>query len=210
MKNLIVLLPLIICFSTSLTAQFFDKLAKKVEETAEKAIERKVEQKTKKETDKAFDSIFEKKKKKSKSGDTSKASPSLPGLSNIKPANSYSFDHKAVVQFETNKEVMEVEYFLPESGNYLGTKLKDERIKEDFLTVYDVDKEAMFSYMENNGQKMVYGVSFKSAKSTNEGPFYQISATGKSKNILGYSTQATTIPLVNNFFYQLDLKVKIC
>ena len=179
MKKITLLTTLIICFSGALNAQFLKKLGDKIGKAAERAVERKAEQKTTKETEAAFDSTFNRKSNKR---------IGIPGISKVDPADSYAFNHKAAMQIKNGKELMEVDYYLPDNGNFLGVKIKDKKIKDDFLTVFDVTKETMFTYMENDGKKIKMGVEFKTEDS-NEGSTIDISATGNTKTILGYHCQ---------------------
>jgi len=181
MKKTTLFIACILCFSGSVNAQFLKKLGKKVEQAAGKAIERKAERKATKETEKAFDSTFNRKKKNKQR--TSRSA----GISKVKSAETYAFNHKAEMQFITKKEKMTVNYFLPDSGNFFGMEIKDEKIKDDFIMVYDVDREAMFTYMENNGQKMKMSVAFETDDVDTEDTSFNITATGKVKTILGYS-----------------------
>ena len=182
MKKVLFFIALTVCFSGTSNAQFFKKLAKKVEESAEKVVERKVEEKTERETEKAFDSTFNKKRKKKKRN-------SKPGLSQVAPAESYAFNHKVEMEINSGKEAMLVDYYLTDSGNFFGTSIQNEKVKNDFMTVFDVDREAMFTFMENDGQKMRMGIEFKTDDSTTEEPTFSITATGNSKTILGYNCQ---------------------
>jgi len=185
MKKVTLLIILLFGFTTVTNAQFFKKLGKKVEKAAEKAVERKAEQKTTKETEKAFDSTFNKKrgnKRKNKSGGMS-----IPGLSKVAPAENYVFNHKAVMYMKSGKEEMDIDYYLPKSSDYFGMAMKDKRIEDDFMMVYDVGREAMFTYMENGGQKMKVGMSFKTDDTDTEAPVFDIKATGNTKTILGYN-----------------------
>ncbi len=182
MKKILFFIALTMCFSGTSNAQFFKKLAKKVENAAENAVERKVEQKTKRETEKAFDSTFNKKRKKNKKA-------GMPGLSQVAPAESYAFNHKVEMEINSGKEAMHADYYLTDSGNFFGTSIKTEKVKNNFMTIFDVDREAMFTFMENEGQKMKMGVEFKTDDTTTEEPTFSITTTGNSKTILGYSCQ---------------------
>lgn len=185
MKKITLLFVLLFGFTATLNAQFFKKLSKKVEKAAEKAVEKKAEQKTTKETEKAFDSTFNKKRKKRKNTTT-------PRLSKAEPALSYAFNHRAEMQFKNGKELMNIDYFFPESGNYMAMLIKDKRIKDKFLSVYDIDREAMFTYMDNNGQKIKMGIAFETESAVDEAlneSSIKITSTGKSKTILGYLCQ---------------------
>lgn len=180
MKKLILLFVFSLCFTGFSNAQIFKKLGKKIEKAAEKTIERKVEQKTQKETEKAFDSTFNKKSK-------NKKTSRFPGLAKVDPESSYTFNHKAEMQIKSGKDVMEITYYLPDSGNFLCTEIKDKRIKGKNYTVFDVDREAMFSFMNNDGQKIKMGIEFKTDTSDTEEPEFEITATGNTKTILGYN-----------------------
>jgi len=60
------------------------------------------------------------------------------------------------------------------------------------MTVYDVDKETMFTFMENNGVKQRMGIALPTASAAdaalNESSV-KITATGNTKSILGYTCQ---------------------
>ena len=183
MKKITYLTVLIICISVSANAQFLKKLGKKIERAAERTVERKAEQKTAKETEKVFDATFDKKKKgKKKAG--------MGGLSNAKAADSYAFNHKVEMEIKSGKDVMNADYFLPKSGNFFCVQIKDKKIKDGYYTVFDVEREAMFTYMESEGKKMKMAVDFKmddtSDDASNE-PSFEITPTGNSKKILGYN-----------------------
>lgn len=182
MKKTTLFTLLILCFSGTTNAQLFKKLGDKIGKAAEKAVERKAEQKTKRETEKAFDSTFNKKSKKKK-----KTNTSIPSLSKVDPAESYAFNHKAVMQITSEKEVMQVDYYLPESSDYFGMAIKDKRITGDIMMVYDVDREAMFTFMKNDGKNIKMAVEFKTNAAETIEPTFDIKATGNTKTILGYN-----------------------
>ncbi len=183
MKKITLFTALIICFSGSVQAQLLKKLGKRISRAAEKTVERKAEQKTKKETEKVFDSTFNKKKK-------NKRETGVPGLSKAIPAESYVFNHRVEIQMKSGKEVIDVDYFLPISGNFLCVQIKDKKIKEDHFTVFDIDKEAMFTFMESEGKKMKMAIDFKldeTIDDTSNKTSFDIKATGNTKNIIGYN-----------------------
>jgi hypothetical protein len=180
MKKVTLLSILILCFSGSVNAQILKKLGKKIEKAAEKTIERKVEQKTKRETEKAFDSTFNKKRK-------NKRNKGKSGIAKADPAKSYAFKHKVEMQITTGKEVMDIDYYLAKSDAYFGMSINNEEMPGDFMMVYDVSREAMFTFMESAGQKMRMGVSFKTEDDDSESPEFEIKATGNTKTILGYN-----------------------
>jgi hypothetical protein len=173
MKKISLIIALTLCFAGSANAQFLKKLGNKMSKAAERAVERKAVQKTTKETEEAFDSTFNKQSRQN----------GMYGLTKIEPAPSYSFDHKAEMQITSGKDVMDIDYFLPKSGNFLCAKIKNERIEGDFLTVFDVEKEAMFTYMNNEGKKMKMGTAFKLSDTDDEPDAVTIKPTGNTKKI---------------------------
>lgn len=179
MKKLSFTLVILLAFTGTTNAQFFKKLGNKIANAAEKAVERKAVQKTTKETEEAFDSTFNASPKQSANF----------GLTQIDPAASYAFDHKVAMQFTSGKDVMDVDYFLPNSAIFLGTRLKDEKIQDDFITVFDIEREAMFTYLKNEGKKMKMGVAFKTDESIDDADAVTIKATGNEKTISGYRCQ---------------------
>jgi len=185
MKKTILFTALMLCFAGTANAQFFKKLGKKAEQAAEKAIERKVERKATKETEKAFDSTFNKKRKNKKQ---TKSGNGMSGLTQVDPAESYAFTNKAEMHIISGKEEANFDYYLPKSDEFFGMTIKDERVQDDFFMVYDASREAMFTFMKNNGQKIRIGISFKPDDTDDvDVPVFDIKATGNSKTILGYN-----------------------
>jgi len=184
MKKITILTILIFSISGSVNAQFLKKLGKKIERAAEKTVERRAERKTEKETNKAIDKVFDKKKKDKKK---KKKRFGIPSISQAEPAKNYSFNHQAQIEFKNGKEVINIDYHLPEKGNFLCAQIKDEKIKDDFFTVFDIDREAMFSYMENEGKKTKIGVDFKLEETDTDKNSMTITPTGNTKKILGYN-----------------------
>lgn len=189
MKKATLLLAFLFCFAGTANAQFFKKLAKKAEKAAEKTVERRVEKKASEETDRMLDSTIDRKRKqKNKPSVNNKTTreSSIPSLSKATPSESYSFNHKATMQIVNGKEKMDADYFLPKSDAYFGMGIKDERMQGDFMMVYDTKREAMFTFMENSGQKMKMSMSFKSDEASVDALDFDIKATGKTKKIIGY------------------------
>ena len=181
MKIITLIIALCICFSTSANAQFLKKLAKKIEKAAEKTVERKAEQKTTKETGEAFDSIFNNPKE-------NNAPVRHVGQSKTEPSSSYSFDHKVKMKLTSGKDVMNLNYYLSNSGDFIGTQINHEDINENFFMVFDVRKETMFTFMNTGGMKMRMGVDFEMDHDDSDQAIV-ITATGNKKTILGYECQ---------------------
>ncbi len=183
MKKITILLISLFCFTIPTNAQFFKKLGKKAEKAAERTVEKRVERKATEETEKVLDSSLDRKSKKNKG-------MRMPGLSNVAPAESYAFTYRSEMEIISGKERINVDYFLPESGNFLGMLLKDKKIKDNFMTVYDVERETMYTFMENSGVKQKMGVSFETDSAADEAlneANIEITTTGNTKTILGYN-----------------------
>lgn len=183
MKKATLFIAFILCFSGTANAQFFKKLGNKIEKAAEKTIEKKAVQKTTKETEEAFDSTINKKAKK----DKNKKQTSTPNVSKVDPASNYAFKHKAVMHMKSGKDEIDFVYYLPNTDDYFGMAIKDKKEEQDFMMVYDVAREAMFTFMENGGQKMKMGVEFKTNTVEDKSPGFEIKATGNTKTVLGYN-----------------------
>jgi len=169
----------------SAQAQFFKKLSKTAERAAERVLERKVERKATQETERVLDSTFFQESK-------TESRRTMPGLSSIPPAENYNFNHHAEMELTSGKDLMNIDYYLPETGNFLALLIKDKKIKDEFITVYDVDRETMYSFMENDGVKQKMGVAFQTtgdSENSSSETDIQITATGNSKIILGYNCQ---------------------
>lgn len=187
MKTLKTLLVIItICFSTNTEAQIWKKLGKKAEKAVEKTLEKKVEQKAERETDKAFDSTFNNSKKNKKKGKKEKGG--LFGMSGAIPESSYQFSHKYAMQINTGKKPVELMYYLNNKDNYLGFEIPDEKHKT--ITIMDLEKEVMFMFMDNKGDKTQMAMNMNIGELTDaaiEETNYSVTPTGNTKNILGYT-----------------------
>ena len=184
MKKGILFLLLIVCCTVNSKAQFLERLSKKAMRAAERTVERKVEQKAAKETGKAFDSAFEQRAKENTKAGT-KGMSSM-GMSKVQPAETYRFDHKVVMQIKSNKDVMDIDYFLPDNKNYLGVLIKGKSMKENFYTVMDSDREAIYTFIDNEDQKMKMGINFPMEEADVKEAKFEILATGNTKTIYGY------------------------
>lgn len=188
MKKTTFFIAFLLCFAGTADAQFLKKLGK----TAEKTVERKTEQKTKKETEEVFDDAFNKEKNPAEQETHKSKGRGLPGLAKVAPADNYAFQHKVEMEIKAGKQVNLVNYYLTDNDNFFGTELKDEQLKDDFITVFDIDRETIYTYMENDGQKMQMGINLKIEEPVDEDvnePDFVIVATGKTKSILGYQCQ---------------------
>ncbi|WP_179008449.1 DUF4412 domain-containing protein [Winogradskyella forsetii] len=161
--------------------QILKKLGHTVKNAAEKTLEKKVEQKTEKETEKAFDSTFNKQKSIDKSEKT---------IPNDDPAANYNFSHKYVMQVKSDKNTATLNYYLTNSGEYIGSTVPDKNGKEDVITVMDLDRTTMFMFMDKNGDKSQMAMKLNLEEVTNDAMTetdIEITPTENTKNILGYT-----------------------
>lgn len=209
MRKSIFFAVFIFCFSGTVEAQFLKDLGNKIERATERAIERKVEERVTEEVEEALDSTFTEGSKSTRT-EEGRTGMGMFGLSQVEPAASYAFNHRAEMQMTTEKDVMNIDYLLPNTGNYFCAQIKDEKSGGDYLTVFDTDKEAMFTYMESDGKKMKMGIKF-SADDISEEPKFEIKATGNTKTILGYKCQEyimTTEDMTSNVWVTKDVDIR--
>lgn len=179
---------LIVGFTTQTDAQIFKKLGEKIGEAAEKTIEKKVEDKTEKETSKVFDATFNNSKENKKE----KSNPFSMSASKVDPASNYSFSHKYAMQVKSNKQTTNINYYLTNSGNYMASTIPDKKGREDVMTVMDIDRKAMFMFMESKGDKSQMTMNLDLEDVTDNAikeSDVSITPTGNTKTILDYSCQ---------------------
>lgn len=169
MKKTILFILCMVCFSGFSHAQFLKKLANKIEKAAERTIERKVEQKTQRETEKAFDSTFNSKRNKKRKNSKNKSL-----ISNIEPAESYRFNHKVEMQIKMNKDIINLDYFLTQSDDFLGLQMNDENIQGNFMNVLDLQKDAMFTFMDTEGLKTKIAINLETDNEALEVDSYDV------------------------------------
>lgn len=183
-KNLLIFI-LVLSFLTSSEAQIFKKLGKKMEQAAEKTLEKKVEQKTERETSKAFDSTFNNSSKQKKTNNN----PVSFSDKGEDPAATYTFTHKYVMEINDGKRTTTLNYYMTPSGKYFANEIPDQKNGKT-LTVMDMDKKTMYILMDNKGDKTLMSMGLNFEKATNHAideTNATITATGKTKTILGYT-----------------------
>lgn len=170
-------------------AQLLKRIGRKVKETAEGTIEKKTEEKTQEETEKAFDNVFT-----SDTTQQKKNGGSSYGLSDKEPPSSYQFKHRVDMRMTSGKDgkdSVNLNYFLPETGNFMCTMVEGQEAMGS-LSVIDLDKSAMFMFMDQGGSKtrMAIDLDMKSANDeAAEETNYVVTKTGKTKMILGYNCE---------------------
>lgn len=184
----LILLVFCLGFFSQGHTQILKKLGNKAKKAAERTLEKKVEQKTEKETEKVFDSTFNNqgttKKKEERTYNSS--------VSKVDPAANYNFSHKYVMQVKSDKNETVLNYYLTNSGNYIGSSVPDKKGNQDVITVMDLSRKTLFMFMENKGDKSQMSMNLDVGDVANdamEETNVKVTATGNTKTILGYSCQ---------------------
>lgn len=163
--SLIVMICLLI--GGSANAQFFKKLKKKAENAAERTILNRTDREVSKGTDKSIDNAMEggdKDKKTKKSEEQSEAeiakisnrALSVFGGDMASIPDSYKFQYIMDMTMTSGKNEMLINYYVQPTAGYFGftMEMENEMAANSFV-VYDLENEAMVSFMDTNGQKMV-------------------------------------------------------
>ncbi len=183
MKTIRITILLMFCITFNGNAQFFKKLAKKAQEKIEKSAEDRAQRRVDEKIDKTFDKAEEKIDGK---GEKSTKETNVK-TSKMPPSSSYTFSHKFVMQMNDGKKPVDFEYYLINSGDYLGINMPSS--KQSTITVMDIQKQMMYMFMENKGEKtrMSFGLNFnKVVEDANKEYGVEINKTSNSKSILGY------------------------
>lgn len=174
----ITLICLLLCSTSAIHAQFWKNLSKKAQEAAERTIERKVEEKSERETEKSFDSVFNNQGKLFKGN-------------KAEPAAVYSFSHTYTMEIIDGKNTTEVLYYLTNEHSYFGTSTSTERGPQ-MITVLDIPAQTAHTFMDSGDSKtiMSFGLDLEAeVDDTMEQASMEITATGNTKEILGYSCE---------------------
>lgn len=218
MKNSYLLIVLFIsCFVQQSNAQLLNRLKQKIENAAIETVESKAEEKTREETGKVFDAAFENNgdstqvaetnettsaSESNQRGSTSESTQSSQStkrkstkspFSDKEPPSSYQFQYKVEMQMINGKDVFDLSYFLPKSGNYMATSIDMGEGVSNY-SVIDMDKDVMFIFMDQGGQKtrMAMNLDMEIASDDAAGEpdeAYVVTKTGNTKTILGYACQ---------------------
>lgn len=167
-------------------AQLLKRLGERIENAATETVINKTEEKTKEETGKVMDSIFDG----TNSGTTQTSGTTM---TDSEIAANYKFQHRVEMTMTTGKDAMQIEYHLPETGNYFCTVVAVEEGGANNYSIMDLDKEAMIIFMNYGSQKMKMTSNLKlddqNTEDEGDEEEYTITKTGASKSILGYLCQ---------------------
>ena len=167
MKTKYIILVLIgLLVGANAEAQILKKIKKRAEKAVERTILNKTDEKASKTTEKIIDSTTKGKRKKDTSEKTNKEVPideekkkaqeakamsifggGLEGL-----PDTYAFQYVIDMRMTTNKEEMDMQYFVQPDASYFGNAVADERANN--IIVYDLENQAMVTFIDNGDQKM--------------------------------------------------------
>ncbi|MBQ0786161.1 MAG: DUF4412 domain-containing protein [Oceanihabitans sp.] len=173
------LIILSLSLSTNTQAQLLKRLGNVAERAVERTLEKKVDEKTTKETEKTFDSTFNKKEQRQAS--SSSSSPIQ---------KSYVFTHKFVMQIQSDTHNTNINYFLNNADNYIGSSMDLENNNTQMITVMDMSEKKATMFMEINNQKTQMSIPLDLDGMTDDAMEEQevkITPTGKTKTILSYT-----------------------
>ncbi|PVW13539.1 DUF4412 domain-containing protein [Marixanthomonas spongiae] len=147
---LTVFFALAICGTTN--AQFFKKLKKRAENAVERTVLNKTDREVSKTTDKTIDGVIKgdgkKGKTKTQQNRTSLFGGGLEGL-----PDAYEFEYVMDMTLTSRKkEEMTLQYYIAPNTSYFGNAMPNQ--KTNSVIVYDMENQAMITFMDNNGQKM--------------------------------------------------------
>ncbi len=177
MKTLkIILTAITLLFATQGQSQFWKKLKKRAEAAAEETIKSKVEEKTAKETEKAFDTVFNNKGK-------------LFKVEKTKAAANYNFTHQYTMAIISDKDTINITYYLTNHNEYMGTSINSGSKNKEFITVMDLPNSSIHTFMNLADKKSMTSFKMDLENVANENvdtSNIHIEPTGQTKKILGY------------------------
>ncbi len=122
------------------------------------------------------------------------------------PNPSYDFSSSYVMNVRSNTKdgdfKMKSKYYFTESGKYMGTTIIEGTSSEMNQSmqgleamVMDFDKNSMYTFLNTDGKKVMMGISIKNTlgaadMSSNDTQETQITKTGETKTIAGYTADA--------------------
>lgn len=200
MKKIVQCILVMMCLLMAMPtqAQFLNKLKKKVSDAVENKVIDKTADKAASTTDKGMEGVL---------------NPDLGVKKTSKsPKSSYKFSYKYVMDIEANDHNMQMEYFLHPGSNYVGMAMNQSGT--DVFLVMDHKKEAVFTFMESSGMKIVMGVDMDVDQTNDwvnneyEKSDYRITDL-PSKTILGYACQGKRLEnneYVTDIYFTKEVK----
>jgi len=146
-------------------AQFFKKLKKTAEKAVERTVLNKTDREVSKETDKTIDGVIKgdgkNNKEETKSKELTKEQKekaekramSLFGGGMEGVPDTYKFQYVMDMKMTSRQnDDMTLQYYIQPNASYFGNAMPDSKTKS--VIVYDLENQAMVTFMDNNGQKM--------------------------------------------------------
>ena len=159
---------LLMAFCGTTQAQFFKKLKKRAEHAVERTVLNKTDREVSKETDKTIDGVIKGDGKSDKQEETKskeltkeeKEKAEKRAMSNFGGGmegipDTYKFQYVMDMKLtSTNKknDEMTLQYFIEPNASYFGNAMPNQETKS--VIVYDLENQAMVTFMDNNGRKM--------------------------------------------------------
>ncbi|RFN57684.1 DUF4412 domain-containing protein [Marixanthomonas ophiurae] len=203
MKPIKILLTLFFAIAICGTsnAQFFKKLKKRAENAVERTVLNKTDREVSKETDKTIDGVIkgDGKKEKTKSKELTdeekakaeKRAMSIFGGGMEGIPDTYKFQYVMDMKMTSThkkKEEMTLQYFIEPNASYFGNAIPNE--KSNSVIVYDLENQAMVTFMDNNGQKMAMKMRIPLEEKMQE----MIEKTQKGENKAANTANITPLP----------------
>jgi hypothetical protein len=153
-KHLLVTLS-IIFLGTSVQAQFLDKLTKRAQKSVERTILNKTDREVSKTTEETIDGVIKGDNEKNAEDDNEIVERKGMnifggGLEDIPDA--YTFQYEIDMKITSNKDQSTLKYYVQPNASYFGNAMPDDNNKN--VIVYDMENQAMVSFMESDGRKM--------------------------------------------------------
>ncbi len=183
-------------------AQFFKKLKKRAENAVERTVLNKTDREVSKKTDKTIDVVINgddenDKKSESESKELTeeqkekaeKRAISLfgGGLEGI--PDTYQFEYVMDMKMTSRKnDDMTLQYFIKPNASYFGNAIPNQ--KTNSVIVYDLENQAMVTFMDNNGQKMAMKMRIPLEEKMQE----MIEKTQKGENNTANTANITPLP----------------
>ena len=156
-KNILIAFVFLL-IGTNIQAQILDKIAKRAESTAERTVLNRTDREVSKQTNKTIDGVIEGDKEKNtkktpKKSKTKKKTrnPNIIGGNMDGIPDSYNFQYSLDMKITSDGNTSNLKYFAAPNASYFGTGVAGQNKS---VIVYDIENQAMITFMNSNGQKM--------------------------------------------------------
>jgi hypothetical protein len=188
-----------------------DRIRGRIMHRAENRAAQEVDNRVDREVDKVLNGIFGSLDKEAPAAETkqnreedalSALNKTLSGMSQTTAPNiSYDFTSSYTMRMTTTEkgktsQPMSLTYFFSSNGNYFGSEImnaetaSEENLQNQFI-VFDLDKKAMYTFMDANNQKNMISIGLSGLENLAEETIEttQYTRTGKTKTIAGYACE---------------------